>query len=225
VTLSSKGAKSRTHGGKLRSTGTKAEVEAVISQARQSSGDVQQQLEVSRRELAEARAQLAESLQQQAATADVLKVISRSTFDLQTVLQTLIESAAKLCDAEKATITRQKDGVLFRGESYGFSDEFMDYVRNVPVVPDRGSATARALLEGAVVHITDVQADPDYTFNEAQRLGDFRTIIGVPMLREGKAVGVIVMTRSEVRPFTDKQIELARAFRPPTSARKASRTR
>jgi len=102
--------------------------------------------------------------------------------------------------------------VLFRGESYGFSDEFMDYVRNVPVVPDRGSATARALLEGAVVHITDVQADPDYTFNEAQRLGDFRTIIGVPMLREGKAIGVIVMTRSEVRPFTDKQIELATTF-------------
>jgi GAF domain-containing protein len=155
---------------------------------------------------------LRESLQQQTATADVLKVISRSTFDLQTVLQTLVESAARLCDAEKATITRQKDGVLFRGESYGFSDEFMEYVRNVPVVPDRGSATARALLEGAVVHIPDVQADPDYTFNEAQRLGDFRTIIGVPMLREGKAIGVIVMTRSEVRPFTDKQIELATTF-------------
>jgi two-component system, NtrC family, sensor kinase len=155
---------------------------------------------------------LRESLQQQTATADVLKVISRSTFDLQTVLQTLVESAARLCDAEKATITRQKDGVLFRGESYGFSAEFMDYVRNVPVVPDRGSATARALLEGAVVHIPDVQTDPDYTFNEAQRLGDFRTIIGVPMLREGKAIGVIVMTRSEVRPFTDKQIELATTF-------------
>jgi GAF domain-containing protein len=155
---------------------------------------------------------LRESLQQQTATADVLKVISRSTFDLQTVLQTLVESAAKLCDAEKATITRQKDGVLFRGESYGFSEEFMEYVRNVPVVPDRGSATARALLEGTVVHIPDVQADPDYTFNEAQRLGDFRTIIGVPMLREGKAIGVIVMTRSEVRPFTDKQIELATTF-------------
>jgi two-component system, NtrC family, sensor kinase len=155
---------------------------------------------------------LRESLQQQTATADVLKVISRSTFDLQTVLQTLVESAAKLCDAEKATITRQKDGILFRGESYGFSTEFMDYVRNVPVVPDRGSATARALLEGVVVHIPDVRADPDYTFNEAQRLGDFRTIIGVPMLREGKAIGVIVMTRSEVRPFTDKQIELATTF-------------
>jgi GAF domain-containing protein len=155
---------------------------------------------------------LHESLQQQTATAEVLKVISRSTFDLPTVLQTLVESAARLCDAEKATIARQKDGVLFRGEFYGFSDEFMDYVRNVPVVPDRGSATARALLEGKVVHIPDVREDPDYTFNEAQKLGDFRTIIGVPMLREGKAIGVIVMTRSEVRPFTDKQVELATTF-------------
>ena len=164
------------------------------------------------KELRERTDDLSESLQQQTATADVLKVISRSTFDLQTVLQTLVESAAKLCDAEKATITRQKDGVLFRGEFYGFSDEFIDYVRNVPVVPDRGSATARALLEGGVVHIHDVQADPDYTFDEAQKLGDFRTIIGVPMLRDGKAIGVIVMTRSEVRPFTDKQIELVTTF-------------
>src|SRR5258708_1260532 len=107
---------------------------------------------------------------------------------------------------------RDKKMGLFRGEFYGFSDEFMEYVRNVPVVPDRGSATARALLEGVVVHIPDVQADPDYTFNEAQKLGDFRTIIGVPMLREGKAIGVIVMTRPEVRPFTEKQIELATTF-------------
>jgi signal transduction histidine kinase/putative methionine-R-sulfoxide reductase with GAF domain len=142
----------------------------------------------------------------------VLKVISRSTFDLQTVLQTLVGSAARLCEADKATITRQKDGLFFRAESYGFSDEFMDYVRSVPVIPDRGSATARALLEGIVVHIPDVQADPDYTFNEAQRLGDFRTALGVPMLREGIPVGVIVLTRSEARPFTDKQIELVTTF-------------
>jgi two-component system, NtrC family, sensor kinase len=155
---------------------------------------------------------LRESLQQQTATANVLKVISRSTFDLQTVLQTLVESAARLCDAEKATITRQKEGVFYRAESFGFSQEFMDYVRNVPVVPECGSLTGRALLEGVVVHIADVQADPDYTFSEAQRLGDFRTILGVPMLREGVPVGVLALTRSEVRPFTDKQIELVTTF-------------
>jgi GAF domain-containing protein len=155
---------------------------------------------------------LSESLQQQTATADVLKVISRSAFDLQTVLQTLVESAARLCDADKASITRQKDGVFFRAEFYGFSDEFIDFVRTVPVVPDRGSALGRALLEGIVVHIPDVQADADYTFNEAQRLGDFRTILSVPMLREGVPIGVIGLTRSEVRPFTEKQIELVTTF-------------
>jgi GAF domain-containing protein len=153
-----------------------------------------------------------ESLQQQTATAEVLKVISRSAFDLQSVLHTLVESAARLCEADKATITRQIDGVFFRAERYGFSDEFMDYVRSIPVVPDRGSASGRALLEGIVVHIPDVQADPDYTFNEPQRLGDFRTVLAVPMLREDVTIGVIVLTRSEARPFTDKQIELATTF-------------
>jgi signal transduction histidine kinase len=128
------------------------------------------------------------------------------------VLQTLVASAAHLCDADKATITRQKGSEFYRAESYGFSDEFMDFVRHVPVTPDRGSATARALLEGVVVHIPDVTTDPDYTFTEGQKLGDFRTILGVPMMREGVPVGVIVLTRPEPRPFTDKQIELATTF-------------
>src|SRR5262249_46702194 len=112
--------------------------------------------------------ELRESLQQQTATADVLKVISRSTFDLGTVLQTLVESAARLCDADKTNITRQKDGVFFRAEAYGFSLEFMDFVRNIPIQPDRGSGFGRALLERRAVHIPDVKADPEYTLVEGQ---------------------------------------------------------
>jgi signal transduction histidine kinase len=127
-------------------------------------------------------------------------------------LQTLVESAARLCEAEKATITRQRGKTFYRAEAFGFSRDFMDHIKDVPVKPERGSATGRALLEGRVVHIPDVRADPEYTFAEARRLDGFRTILGVPMLREGVAIGVLALTRSEVRPFTDKQIELVSTF-------------
>jgi signal transduction histidine kinase len=156
--------------------------------------------------------ELRESLQRQTATADVLKVISRSTFDLKSVLQTLVESAARLCDADFATITRQKDGRLVRAEAYGYSPEFIEHLRALPVEPGRGSVMGRALLECKAVHIPDVLADSEYTHLEAQQMGGFRTVLAVPMLREGVPIGVLALTRSEVRPFTDRQIELVSTF-------------
>jgi GAF domain-containing protein len=156
--------------------------------------------------------ELDESLQQQTATADVLKVISRSTFDLRPVLQTLVESAARFCAADNATVIREKDGLFYTAEAYGYSRGFLDYIRNTPIKAERGSASGRALVEGRVVHIPDVKADPEYTFIEAPRLGDFRTALCVPMLREGVPIGVLTLTRSEVKPFTDKQIELVTTF-------------
>jgi GAF domain-containing protein len=167
--------------------------------------DLQRQVGSLTRELEEAR-------EERTATADVLNVISRSAFDLHAVLQTLVESAARLCDADMAQITRQREGVLSRAEAYGFPEQFVEYSRTIPVVADRGSAMGRALLEGRSVHVPDALADREYTFTEAQRLANFRTVLAVPMLREGAPIGVIVMTRKEARPFTQKQIELATTF-------------
>ena len=163
-------------------------------------------------ELRQRTEDLTESLDQQIATADVLKIISRSTFDLRAVLQTLVESAARFCAADNATVVREKDGLFYSAEAYGYSRAFMDYIKNIPVKAERGSASGRALAEGRVVHITDVKTDPEYTLLQAQRLGDYRTILCVPMLREGVPIGVLTLTRSEVKPFTDKQIELVTTF-------------
>src|SRR4029077_17202569 len=107
----------------------------------------------------------------------------------------------------------QKGDTFFRAGLYGFSPEFIDYVKDLPVRPERATMTGRTLLEGKVIHVADVRADPDYTFSEAQRLsGDPRTFLGVPLLREGNPVGARVLLRRNVRPFTDKQIELATTF-------------
>ena len=141
---------------------------------------------------------------------------SRSSAGLRSIYKLYcrpsLKSAARLCNADNATITREKNGVFYRAEAYGFSQEFMDYVQDIPINAEKGSASGRSLLEGRVVHIPDVKADPEYTWVEAQRLGEFRTILAVPMLREGVPIGVLTLSRLEVRPFTDKQIELVTTF-------------
>ena len=156
--------------------------------------------------------ELRESLQQQTATANVLKIISHWTFDLKAVLNTLVESAARLCETEMAAIPRLTGSDLRHFASYGYTPDFQEFLERHPIVPGRGTATGRAALEGKTVHIPDVLADREYTLTEAQKLAGYRTLLAVPLMREGGPVGVLVMARIAQRPFTPKQIELASTF-------------
>src|ERR1017187_8102635 len=153
------------------------------------------------KELRQRTDDLSESLEQQTATSEVLRVISRSAFDLQTVLDTLIESASTLCSAKTGSIFLKNGGLYHFAAGYGYAPDVIAYGRVHPVAPGNDSNVGRVALQGKVIQIPDVLADPDYRAFGYQRAGNYRAMLGVPLLREGVPIGVMAMTRSAVQPF------------------------
>jgi signal transduction histidine kinase len=163
-------------------------------------------------ELRQRSAELARSVDELTATGDVLKIISRSTVELDTVLNTLVETAARLCRADMSFMFRRRDNRYHYAAGFGGSERFQQYLLQNPFEAGRGTTTGRAVLEGRTIHIADVRADPEYTYSEGQEIGGLRTVVAVPLVREDSLIGVFTLCRTRVDPFTEKEVELLNTF-------------
>jgi two-component system, NtrC family, sensor kinase len=208
VSLSRKGAKNQTQGRNLRSTGTKTRTR--VDRTRQPSAELEKKLEARAHELAEARKHLSEALEQQTATSELLRVIASSSTDLQPVLDAVAETAARICGANDAMVRRVDGNLLRLAAQYG-NVPSLDASASIPV--DRGSGAGRAVVDRQTIHIHDMDVEHEFPVSHAlaQRFG-YRTVLATPLLREGVAIGAIVIRRLDVRPFTDNQIRLLETF-------------
>jgi two-component system, NtrC family, sensor kinase len=209
VTLSRKGAKSRTSGRKLRSTGTKASKR--VGSRRNACAELEKLLEARTRELAEARDHLAEALEQQAATSEVLRVISSSPGELEPVFNAMLENALRICDAKFGTMFRYDGTMLLLAASVATPPALAEFQRHRgPFLPQAGGPAHHVLQTKQVYHCADETAQPSPGMSA--RFGGARSIVAVPMLKENELIGMIIIYRQEVRPFTEKQIELVQNF-------------
>src|SRR5712671_1631420 len=165
-----------------------------------------------KKEISRLRRELAEALERQKATSDILNAINTSTVELEPILDTIVKTASRLCEAEFANIFKLQGGKYHLAATNSTATAFVKYASKHPLSPGRGSVVGRVALEQKTVHLPDCLSDPEYAVLEYQRAGKYRTTLGVPLQQDGAAVGVIALFRSVVKPFTDKQIELVTTF-------------
>jgi GAF domain-containing protein len=156
--------------------------------------------------------ELRESLDQQTATSDVLKTISRSSVGLEAVLQTLVETVARVCRADQSYMFRHEEGLHHLVAAHGLSDPVIEYFREHPFEPTERTLGGRVIMRRQTVHVADVLQETDYGYSGGQRVAGFRTMLGIPLLAQDQMVGIFVVTRTRVDPFSDKEIALASGF-------------